>query len=287
LPRSGSTWLQELIWSQPGFKYANEPLNIKESFLQKKSKIKGFNELYTEESRSKVISYFKKIAQGKIHVLNPSPLRKNTRFFTSRVVFKVIHGGELFINDIALETNSKIVYLLRNPIAVSLSRKQLPRTKELTSPLVLSIFNSREKNLINQIMDEGDPMKKRILMWCIQNRLALLQRTNDWLVISYENLTVEPEIVIDKLVKHCNLPDTEKIFKSLNIPSAVTIQSDKSSVNLMQKTSDKRRGLISKWRTEVSESDAKKYFDICRKMNLDLYDFDSDLPKIDAFNTNS
>ena len=27
-PRSGSTWLMELIWTQPGFKYVNQPLSL-------------------------------------------------------------------------------------------------------------------------------------------------------------------------------------------------------------------------------------------------------------------
>ena len=40
-PRSGSTWLQELIWSQPEFKYVNEPLNLKGAWLQNKSGING------------------------------------------------------------------------------------------------------------------------------------------------------------------------------------------------------------------------------------------------------
>jgi len=287
LPRSGSTWLQELIWSQPGFKYANEPLNIKEAFMQKKSNINGFKELYSEKSKPKVLKYFKNISQGKLHVLDPSPLRKNTRFFTNRIVFKVIHGGELFINDIAQETNSKIVYLIRNPIAVSLSRKQLPRTNELTSKLVLSIFTAEEKDLINTVMSNNDPMEKRVLLWCVQNRLALHQKTDDWLIIFYENLTVEPEKVIKKLANHCDLPNAEKIIQSVNIPSAVTIQSEKASVNLMQDTSNKRQELISKWRSKVSESDAKKYFEICKKMKLDIYKFDTDLPRMDFFNSKS
>jgi hypothetical protein len=177
------------------------------------------------------------------------------------------------------------VYLLRNPIAVSLSRKQLPRTKELTSPLVLSIFNSEEKEVVSQIMQDGDPMEKRILMWCIQNRLVLHQRTKDWLVISYESLTVEPEKVIAKLAKHCELIDVKKMMNSVNIPSAVTIQSEKDSINLMQNTSDKRQELISKWRTKVSEADARRYFEICKKMNIAIYNFDSDLPKADFFNS--
>ena len=279
LPRSGSTWLQELIWTQKGFKYANEPLNLKGRFLQKKSKINGFKELYTLGAKNKVLSYFKRITNGNFHILDPSPLRKNTRFFTSRVVFKVIHGGELFINELAQHTNSKVIYLLRNPIAVSLSRRQLPRTDELTSDLVLSIFNDAEKKVIEEIMKSGDDMEKRILMWCIQNRLILEQKTEDWLIISYEHLTTTPERIIDEITKHCQLSEIEKMTNSVDIPSAVSIQSETDSVNLMQGNMEKRKALISKWRTKVEDSDAKKYFEICKKMNIPFYDFNSDLPK--------
>jgi hypothetical protein len=279
IPRSGSTWLQELIWTQPKFKYANEPLNLKDKFLQKRSKINGFEELYSPKSKNKVINYFKNFIEGNIHVLDPSPIRKNSRFFTSRIVFKVIHGGELFINDIAEYTNSKIVYLIRNPIAVSLSRKQLPRTKELTSEYILSKFNESEKETILSIMDKGDRMEKRILMWCIQNRLALSQKTEKWLVLSYEELTCFPERVIKELAKHCDLTEIDLMLKSVNKPSAVTTQSEKNTVDLMRKSDDKRYDLISRWRKKVSESEAKKYFEICDKMNISYYNYNNDLVK--------
>jgi hypothetical protein len=185
IPRSGSTWLLELIWSQPDFKYANEPLNIKTAWRQGKSGINGFKELYTEEVREKVVSYFKGFVEGKHHFMNPNPLRKHSRLFTSRIVFKVIHGGEFFINDIAQQTNSKIVYLLRNPIAVALSRQQIPRTEELTSDFVLSKFSSDEQRFAKEIISNGSDMEKKIMLWCLQNKFALQQRTSNWLVLSY------------------------------------------------------------------------------------------------------
>jgi len=278
MPRSGSTWLMELVWSQPGFKSINEPLNLKGSWLQKKSNIKGFKELYRDQTKAKVLNYFKAIAAGKSHFLNPNPLRKYTRFLTSRVVFKVIHGGELFINDIAKETNSKIVYLLRHPIAVALSRKQVPRTRELTSNFVMSHFNAQEQKYARKMMAEGSEMEIKVLTWCIQNRLALSQKNQEWLILSYERLTCEPEKVLSALATHCELPDLDVMMKSVNIPSAVTNQSENDSVALMKNESDVRLKLINKWRSKVSKETTMKCFDVCKKMNFEVYTIDQDLP---------
>jgi hypothetical protein len=276
LPRSGSTWLLELIWSQPEFKYVNEPLNLKGSWLRKKSHINGFKELYTEAVRDKVVAYFKGFVEGKYHFMNPNPSRKNSRFFTSRIVFKVIHGGEFLINDIAEHTNSKIVYLLRNPIAVALSRTQIPRTEELTSDFVLSRFTPDEQNFAKEIIRNGSDMEKKIMLWCIQNKLALHHRTSNWLVISYERLTCYPEKVLTALAEHCKLPDLETMIQRVSIPSAVSTQSDDDSVSLMQEDSDNRKRLINKWKSKVTEAEMHNYFEICYKMNIGIYTEDSD-----------
>lgn len=276
LPRSGSTWLQELIWSQPEFKYVNEPLNLKGDWLHKKSGINGFKELYTAAVRDKLINYFKGFIDGKHHFMNPNPLRKNSRFFTSRIVFKVIHGGEVYINDIAQSTNSKIVYLLRNPIAVALSRKQIPRNEELTSDFVLSRFTLEEQKFAKEIISTGSDMERKIMLWCIQNKLALQHRNSNWLVISYEQLTCYPEKVLTTLAAHCELSDLKTMIKNVNIPSAVTTQSEGDSVRLMQEDNDNRKHLINSWRSKVTVEEMSSYFDICDKMNIGIYTEDSD-----------
>ena len=281
LPRSGSTWLQELIWSQPQFKYVNEPLNLKGDWLQNKSGINGFKELYTAAVRDKLINYFKGFINGKHHFMNPNPLRKNSRFFTSRIVFKVIHGGEVYINDIAQSTNSKIVYLLRNPIAVALSRKQIPRTQELTSDFVLSRFTLEEQKLAKEIIDDGTDMEKKIMLWCIQNKLALKHRNSNWLVISYEGLTCYPEKVLTTLAAHCELPDLKTMMKNVNIPSAVTTQSEGDSVRIMQENNDNRKRLINSWRSKVTDEEMRSYFEICNKMNIGIYIEDSDFVNLE------
>ena len=279
LPRSGSTWLQELIWTQPGFKYCNEPLNLKGPFLREKSKISGFDELYSEQVEQKLIDYFKGFTSGKFHFLDPNPLRKNYRLFTNRIVFKVIHGGEFYINNIASAINGRVVYLLRHPIPVSLSRRQLPRMEQLCSDWVLDHFPDKIKVYAKELNAKGDGMQRRILAWCIQNKLALLKRNDSWLVLTYEQLVCEPNVVIGKLAEHLDLPKKDRMIDQVYVPSAVSVQSEASSLELMKDTDDLRTSLVSKWKTKVDESMMKDYLAICANMEMTVYDDKSGYPK--------
>ena len=45
-PRSGSTWLMELIWTQPGFKYCNQPLSLFNPLVRQHLGIDRWEALY-------------------------------------------------------------------------------------------------------------------------------------------------------------------------------------------------------------------------------------------------
>jgi hypothetical protein len=278
LPRSGSTWLMELIWSQPGFKYCNEPLNLKGKLISNKSGISGFEELYSDSVKDKLLNYFKEIVNGRFHFLDPNPFRKYYRFFTSRVVFKVIHGGEKFINDISDDCNGRVIYLLRHPIPVALSRKVLPRMDQLCSDYVLNHFTEEERVAAKALNETGTSMERRVLAWCLQNKLALMQRRKDWLVITYEQLTVDPAPVIEVLVKELELSIPERIYKHITIPSAVSVQSDSDSIGFMKVEGKEREVLIEKWKNKVKPEEALKLMEICNKFGMDIYSADKGMP---------
>jgi hypothetical protein len=270
----------ELIWSQPGFKYCNEPLNLKGEWLQQQSGIGGFDDLYSVGVKDRLLKYFVEISNGQNHNFDPNPKRKYYRFFTNRIVYKVIHGGEKYINDIADACNGKVVYLLRHPIPVALSRKVLPRMEQLCSDFVLQNFSQDEKELAININRTGNEMERRILAWCLQNKFALVHRNKDWVVITYEQLTVDPFPVINKLVEKLQLPDPEKIFRQLNIPSAVSVQSQSDFHDLMRLKGNERDGLINRWKDKVKPDEAKSLMDICSKFGFDIYNHEGSMPSL-------
>ena len=93
MPRSGSTWLMELLSSQPSIKYCNEPLYLNNALVKKYLKIENWEDLHDETKLEIIYSYFKKLNTGKLGFLNPNPFGDYYRPLTNRIVFKIIHGG--------------------------------------------------------------------------------------------------------------------------------------------------------------------------------------------------
>ena len=86
-PRSGSTWLMELIWSQPGFKYCNQPLSLFNPLVRKHLGIDIGSAL-----RARFCAHVRAVLPGHLRrtpqVLEPNPLRGHYRPVTHRIVFE-------------------------------------------------------------------------------------------------------------------------------------------------------------------------------------------------------
>ena len=279
IPRSGSTWLMELIWSQPGFKTCNEPLNLRYEQICGMSGISGFEELYQENVLLKLNTYFKGLANSDYKYFNPHPFSRYYKPITNRTVFKVINGAEEYVNEISRVTNSKVIYLIRHPIATTLSRKVLPRLNLLCSERNLADFSLSTKRRIFDILDKGGHLEKGVLSWCLQNHLALKNKNNDWMIFTYEQLAVNPGPIIDKLALEMELPDKERIFKRLSRASKTTVQSDTITKENIENTLFDRNELIERWREKVSKSKAESLFRIIKMFNLDIYSMNSSYPK--------
>lgn len=276
-PRSGSTWLMELIWSQPGFKTCNEPLNIRLPRIRTTLGISSWADLYRQDAKAKVLDYFAGIQRGGHAFLNPSPFRKHYRPFTSRIVYKIINGGELWIEDIAEITNSEIIFLIRHPFAVSLSRKQLPRLEVLCSDPVLSGFNRTVQGIAENILKEGSFMEKAVLSWCLQNRLALDHMSGrKATVLTYEQLVLEPEYILNDLAQRFHLSRVDAMLKHFNTPSAVTVQSEKGAGQLIR--DNKKNSIINKWKRQIDEEQAAALWPIVEAFDLQIYDRQTSYP---------
>lgn len=275
IPRAGSTWLMELIASQPGFKYYDEPFNIRRENVKKLEYFLNWEVLMPEKNQDdKIISYLKKLEKNKIKVMNPPPFRRNHKFFSNRIVFK-IHATEHLVNRICDELNGYIVLLLRHPIANTISRNQLPRLNLFTESQYLNELNIDEdqKKKIDEIMFKGDTFEMGILSWCLQN-LALLSHEDKtkWIIITYEELLLNPEKSCTLLANKLKLPNLQKMIKSIGIPAQNITISDKSTIDLMQSdTMDKNRKLVSKWKKKVSEQQEKKAFEIIKSFGINIY----------------
>lgn len=275
-PRSGSTWLMELIASQPGFKYYDEPLNIRRNNVQNTNFFDNWDKLLAGSEREDIIiSYLKKLEANKVKCMNPPPFRRNHSFFTTRIIFK-IHEIEHLINKIRDCLNAEIIFLLRHPIATTTSRHVFPRLEYFVESEYYkkTYFSNEQIKFIDYMYKNGNTIEKGILSWCFQNFLPLnyLDHKN-WIIITYEEIILNPYKTCKMLFNKLSLTKLDKMLNRMSLPAANIDLSTKETISIMKERNeeDRKRKLIKKWRNKVSEEKKDKLFEILSVFNIDTY----------------
>lgn len=277
MPRSGSTWLMEMIYTQPGFKWCREPFNLREPVVQDRLGIDDWKELYMLRSEDKVQRYIDAICTGKLRDYRfnyPRPFGKQYRFITRQTIFKILHFGEDRINWFRDTFNGQVVYLIRHPIPVTLSRKELPRLHARLVSDFRRHFTTSQLNFANQIIENGNRFEQGILDWCLQNMVPMRDMTDDWTLISYEQLVLDVDPIIQLLCSRLNLPDPERMREQWGMPSGSVIrQSDNATqITLNQKRTDESKSwLVEKWRTKITPEQEMKTSEVLAVFGLDTY----------------
>lgn len=272
MPRSGSTWLMELIWSQPGFKHCNEPTDLRNRFVRKHLGISEWKQLYCGSAAEPLRRYFNGFCDGRLGFKDPRPFYRYYRPYTSRIVFKVIHGCEDRLNWFRDTFNGRIVYLVRHPIAVSLSREGFPTLPALISSSYGRHFTSDQLRFAEDIYRFGTMLEQGVLSWCLQTAVPLREATDDWVVASYEQLILEPEPIIRQLESKLDLPKPQRMLDQLATPSRSSRKSDGSTRQLLDAGQPARaRRLVEKWRDRVNAEEERGVMDILQRFDIDIY----------------
>jgi hypothetical protein len=280
-PRSGSTWLLELIWTQPGFKHCDEPLNLRDPQVRKNLGINQWKDLYTDACALPALErYFRGFQEGKIGFKNPKPFAGNYRPLSSRIVYKIIHGGEGYINWFRDTFQGKIVVLLRHPVPVTLSREVLPRLHAYLPSDYGRHFSMEQTEFAQEIIDRGSRFEQGILSWCLQNAVPLWQRADDWVVVSYEQLVSDPEPLVLHLARQLELPEPDRMLERLSIPSGSSRKSDNKTQQFLQAQNvpEERRWLIEKWKGKVTQEQTDQAQTILDMFQIRCYSAESVLP---------
>ena len=155
-PRSGSTWLMELIWTQPGFKYCNQALYLDNPVVRKHLGISEWDELYSVDATEKLRSYLQRLCDGRLGFTNPNPVRRYYRPITHRIVFKEIHASADRINWVRDTFNARVVYLIRHPIAVAISSERWPTLPSFLTSDYRHHFSEEQLERAQRIAHERD-----------------------------------------------------------------------------------------------------------------------------------
>lgn len=286
MPRSGSSWLMELIWSQPGFRCVNEPFDLRNPHVRANLGLTSWEALQSDAHREDVARYMQAYLDNREHAAEARPFTGAPyRFLTNRIVFKIIHTGENQIDWFKERFNARIVFLTRHPIPVALSHVDHPRLEAYLNSDFSAHFSSAELELAAYIIRSGSKLQKGVLDWCFQNAVPLRTRKDDWAVLSYEQLVLDPEPALHELAEKLELPDKAKLFGRLGRSSQVKHKSDAETKRLLEEPESdvKRLRLVSKWRNRVSAEEAQEAMRILTAFGLSAYRYDSLLPSQDLW----
>lgn len=287
-PRSGSTWLMELLYTQPRMKYVDEPLakNVLDSLniLPIRTRWAYVNLGVGEQHIIK--RYFKSDRQ--IKYFGPWDIfDENYNFFTNRRVIKVIRANAL-IEWFSDELDMDIVYLLRHPIAQSLSCIQRGHHCRIIDYLrddqfIKAHVNEKQVRLIRQVLESGTDLEKFVTEWCLDNLVPLkFRKKHDVLILTYEELVLRPEAVVELLCDRLNLVDRGRMLERISTPSKVTDSSTEQTKVAIE--AGERRFLIEKWRENTSEFEERRAFEILQQFDIQAYRFGSCLPNDSVLN---
>jgi hypothetical protein len=265
-PRSGTTWISNLINHSNNCRYIFEP----DHPCVEEMKVFGEQPYYVPvKCRDiKQIEGITKILSGNIKQtfwVN----QYNHRGFSTRRIIKMVRGHFLlgWIRD--LYPQLELVYIMRHPIPVFLSKIETD-TSWKNSDDFYSNFDLRKSYLepFEYLIASADTgFKKSILAWCIQNYVALKDLEKQPLnIVFYEDFFLHPELntreLCDRLSLQFNKQDFEYALKK-------SYKSDK-------KWDEHNR--LEDWFTRISREQLDYALSCLRTFRLDLYYYDSLYP---------
>jgi len=272
-PRSGSTWLMELIWTQPGFKYCNQPLSLINPQVRRELGINGWGELYDERTIPTLERYFDDLCAGRVRFSNPNPMRGHYRPVTHRIVFKEIHGLADRIGWFRDRFDARVAFLVRHPIAVAVSSERFPLLGTFLTTGFRDHFTTAQIAFANRVAADGSHVERGVVAWCLQNAVPLREMTDDWAFVTYEQLVIDPEPVVRELADKLELTEPGRVMDALTVPSVnVKIKSTEQTQRLLfEEAAERRPSLIEKWQQQVGPDEQARAMQALEVFDIDVY----------------
>ncbi|NER78115.1 MAG: sulfotransferase [Leptolyngbya sp. SIO1D8] len=272
VPRSGTTWLSDVLNYKGQYRYIFEPYHPKEVHL-----CKNLNPRKYIRENSQDLEFFKianKILSGNIRSYWSN--RFNTKIISNKRLIKTVRANLHLKWIYNTFPGLPIIFLIRHPMASTVSKVKLGWKRSLSGYLnqpmliedFLYPFHDEMKCAEERYLASGDSFENHLFSWCIENYVPLKQfKVNDIHIVFYENCCVNPEDEVDRLFGYLKEDYDNGVLDSIN-----------SASKLSRKDSPIMTGnnLISSWKKYVADEQMLRGIEILRLFQLDkLYSHES------------
>ncbi|MEM1142991.1 MAG: hypothetical protein AAGI88_10435 [Pseudomonadota bacterium] len=282
-PRSGSTWLMETVVAERGIRPCNEPFNLRKPEVVARLGIESWEELCSLEARIKIERYLCAYStnQPGYRFKNLRPFESGYNLFTNRVLFKVLFCLEDSIDWIKHSLNMQVVVLIRHPIPVSLSREALPRLSSLIDSTVFHALSADQQRYSRNIYESGSWREKAVLDWTLQNLPLVAATDSADLFVTYEQMVMEPEVIVDRLIATLDLDCEQSVRANVDRPSRSVSKSSQAQAELLRSADKSKAELVDRWVARLSDDERSRLMEIPERLGLSVYPTRGVLPSKD------
>jgi hypothetical protein len=279
-PRSGSTWLLEILETLPNYKSIFEPLHKSWFPNVKKIGLESRPYLAYNDNNPLIKDYFYKIFIGEYESISFKPSFQMS--FNS--LYKIFSANKLLVKFVRanrmlpwINNNFKlkqIFLIIRHPCATISSQIKtgirgyyLPKEILLSKKIVL-----KEIKGISIIEDNLELIKKiksiktqeeiLALIWSLDYYFPLIHfKPKAWKIVIYEKLLTDSKNQIKKIFDSIDYETPKRAYKIIKQPSRKT--SDPSDFNFQNQ--------LSKWKKDLSKNQVNNIIKVTNWFGLEFY----------------
>jgi hypothetical protein len=283
-PRSGTSWLMEILGNIPKVIYNFEPFNA--IWYVKPQKLGFHNRVYLPPDKDwvELENYLKLIFNGGLVSF------QYIYHFSPRYLMKILLGNRVIVKSIRINRIlpwltkrfqlENIFFIIRHPCAVISSQiKTGVYGYHNAYPPYKNIFPNREqvieeasnikgidKNFINKIKNYKTQEEILAAVWCIDNYIPIsMPKPYPWDFIFYENLVNNGENEITRIFNKIGIKNIpQSAYLSLKKPSLLAPLDELKQVT-------KNSFQLSKWKKTLSEKQIENILKVVSDFGFDFY----------------
>jgi hypothetical protein len=283
-PRSGTTWLLEILAATPGYTSLFEPLNHEwfPGITNIGFKSRTYLPYYANWVEGK--NHMRKIFTGQVFSFTPQYRLKLDpfmhRLLGKKLIVKLVRGNRLLpwlSKNIQLHG---IVLIIRHPCAVIVSQLKtgmcgynsftppysdiFPKLENILKEA--SNINNIDQNLLKRLKHIKTLEEILAVVWCLDNYVPLsFPKPYPWQIVTYEKLVKEGKKEIIQLFNKLGVKDVPKAaLKHLKIPSTLAPIRE---YDIIKKSNEQ----LSKWKKTLSVEQIERILNIVSDFGLDFY----------------
>lgn len=290
-PRSGTTWLMEIVSMLPSYTYLFEPLNPVWYPISFETGFQSRTYLPTSYEWSAGERYLEKVFTGKVFSkpLNPDQFSTHMPKGKISVIMSRLLANKLIVKSVNIIRLlpwvsqrfklRKVLILLRHPCAVISSQlktglcgyHQSNPPYDYVFPNQKQILNEAKKigslpdGAFNILKDISHIEELLAASWCLDYYTSLLHcKKFDWSFVFYEKLLTDGENELRKIFNSIGEKINTAHIQRLNVPSMT------SPINKTESINNKNKQLT-QWKKTLSKQQINRILKIVSSFNLELY----------------